>query len=230
MCQPAAVAQAKMRFPSEIALLIGLVGNSFAVAILAKSNLGLTTTSLFSYVLSKAVPAVSLGTWSYLLQIAMMIGLAVYIRRVKIGYALSFVLAILFGLLVDFFSFVVAPLPSMLSIRIVYYLVGTGMLVVGISFFIRSRLPALPVDTFTRDLTAYLRIPFKKVRTTLDVICLVLSVGVGLLAVHALPGIGIGTVLSTFLVGTLVGRLSAMLDKHLEFAPALRSADRLIEE
>lgn len=230
MCQSAAVAQAKMRFPSELALLIGLVGNSFAIAILNKSNFGLTTTSLFSLVMSKAVPSLSLGTWSYLIQIAMIVGLAIYIRRVKVGYVLSFVLAILFGLLVDLFSFLIAPLPGVLWARLFYYFLGTGILVMGIAFFVRSRLPALPVDTFTRDLTAHLQVPFKRIRTTLDVICFGLSVAVGLLATHGLPGIGIGTVISTLVVGTLAGRLSALLDKTFTFAPLLASAGRLIEE
>lgn len=222
--------EVKRVFPSELALLLGLVGNSFAVAVVAKSNLGLTTTSLVSFALHQALPAVTIGTWNYLIQCGFIAALILLLRRVKAGYVLCFVLAVVYGNLIDLFVLLLAPLPVTWPLRVSYYLVGNGIMVMGITLLVRCRLPILPLDTFTRDLSAHFGQSLKAVRTAVDSGCFLAAAAVGFSAVRAFPGIGPGTVVSTLLIGTLVGRFSAAVDRSFRFAPYFPAMEKLIEE
>ena len=54
---------------SEFALAIGIVMDAVAVALITKSNLGITAVSALPYTLDQSFPVLSYGTWYYIFQI-----------------------------------------------------------------------------------------------------------------------------------------------------------------
>ena len=188
----------KKRFSGELALILGIVINSFSVALFLKSNAGMSTISLTSYILNLVFPVLTIGTWNYLIQWIMIGALILILRKVKVGYLLSFVLAIIFGTLLDFFHVCLQGLPDGIGFRIFYFIFAFSMCAIGTTFLIRCKIPVLPSDTFMRDVSNYFHTTIKMVKTPFDVFCLILSAVLGFLYTGEFPGIGIGTVINAF--------------------------------
>ena len=108
--------------PGELALGLALVINSLGVVLMLRSGGGISAISSLPYALSLALPALSLGTWTYLFQGALVAGLMVLRRRFVPAYLFSFVVGFLFGKLLDLQAGWLSPLPEGLPWRVGYFL------------------------------------------------------------------------------------------------------------
>ncbi|MGB4585804.1 MAG: DUF6198 family protein [Rectinemataceae bacterium] len=215
------------RFYGEFALLLGLLINACAVAFFAKSNVGMSTLSLASFVLNGIFPRFSYGTWNYLIQCTMMIILVALIRKINLGFILSFGLAILYGLLIDFCSFLIVGLPLSLAARIAYYFIGFLGLSIGTAFLIQCEMPILPFDTFMKEISVHFKIPYKRLRTWFDISTIIVSAALGFWRLGSFVGIGVGTLLNALFIGISVSAVAAHLDKRFRFVPRFEKLGNL---
>lgn len=218
---------AKKHFPGELALLAALVLNSFAVTMIIKSSFGLSVVSGVPYVLSLAFPALSMGIWNTTVQCAWMLVLMVVLRRFRPGYVLSFGLALLFGLLLDGWARVAAPLPDAFVWRLVYFAASYVAMACGIALLMRCGLPILPFDTVPREFVTVKGLSVKQARTGFDLINLVLMLALGLIFLGYPAGIGLGTVFNALLMGTGAGLVADVLDRFFIIEPRLQWLKRL---
>jgi uncharacterized membrane protein YczE len=207
------------RFYGESALLLGLLINACSVAFFAKSDLGMSTLSLASFVMSRIFPRLSYGTWNYLIQCALILVLAVLIRKVAPGFIFSFFLAIIYGLFIDLFSLLIAGLPLSILARVLYYLIGFFGIAAGTALLLQSEMPILPFDTFMKEISVHFRIPYKKLRTWFDISTIVISAGLGYWRLGAFVGIGAGTLLNALFTGLAVSRAARFLSGRYQFVP-----------
>ncbi len=214
-------------FYGELALLLGLAVNACAVAFLAKSDLGMSTLALASYVLNKVFPRFSYGTWNYLIQCSMMIVLVLLVRKINLGFILSFGLAIFYGLLIDTFSSMIAGLPASLAVRGVYYLLGFSGLSLGTALLIRCEMPILPFDTFMKEISVHFKIAYKALRTSFDLSAIAVSALLGYWKLGSFAGIGIGTLLNALFIGMSVSYAARSLDASFRFKPRFRKLGNL---
>ena len=99
----------------ELALVLAVLINSFAVAVTVYAGLGISPVSSFPYAVSLVFPFLTLGTWTYLFQGVLVITLMVLRKRFVPSYLFSFVAGFFFGKLLDVFG---AWLPCLSSRRI----------------------------------------------------------------------------------------------------------------
>ena len=66
-----------------------------------------------------------------------------------------FLVAVVFGLLVDAATRIMLKLPELLSLRMFYFIVGFIGIVFGASLFIKCKMPITPFGLFVRDLSNY---------------------------------------------------------------------------
>lgn len=217
----------KRKFPGESALLAGLFLNSFAVTMIVKSNLGISVVSGVPYVFSLVFPRLTMGTWNTLIQCLWMLVPILTLRRFHVGYLISFLLAIVFGFLLDFWARLLAPLPGQLAFRILWFFCGYVAMSCGIAFFMRCRLPVLPFDMVPREFVYARGISVRAARTTFDMINLVLMLALGLIFLGYPAGIGIGSIFNALLIGTGSGFAVSVLDRHLDIAPHCTALKRL---
>lgn len=217
----------RRRFPSELAVACALLLNSLSITLFIKADFGLSVISGVPYVVSLILPQLSLGVWTTVLQCFWMLVMALVLRRVRVGYLLSFALGILFGFLLDFWAAVLAPLPGAFGLRILYFAIGHALMACGIALFFRCRLPALPFDTVPREIGAAYGLTVKRARTGFDLINLAIMLALGLLFLGYPAGIGPGTILNALLLGTGAGRVADFLDRRFEIAPCLPGFSRL---
>lgn len=78
-------------YRGEIALLAAVMINSLAVVLMLHSGSGISAISSVPYAFSLVLPRLSLGTWTYLFQGALVLSLMLLRRRFVPAYLLSFV-------------------------------------------------------------------------------------------------------------------------------------------
>ena len=214
--------QVKKLFTGEASLILGLIFNSISVTLLAKSDQGLSTISLITYVFSLVCSFLSFGTWSYIIQGSMVVILIIMLRKVKPGYAISFVIAAIYGGLIDFFNQYVKVLPDTTPLHILYYCVGFCGMAIGTCLLFRCCIPVLPFDTFTRDISNHFNIPYKNIRTGFDIFSVVISSVLSLIYIGSIEGIGVGTIINMLFMGMAVSTVSDILDKNFYFKPVIK--------
>ena len=220
--------QTKTNLPGELLLLAGMLLNSFAVSLLIKADFGISAISSVPYVLSVAFPVMSNGAWNALIQCMWLILTMLAIRKIKPGYLLSFVLAFIFGFLLDFWAALIAPWSMAFAMRLAYFAIGLGVMSVGISCFILCGTPILPFDTVVRAFTMEKGLGLKKARTGFDLINLVISLLVSLIFVRRIVGIGLGSLVSALVMGTAAGRVTQWMRERINVGLKVKWLGRLV--
>lgn len=207
----------KKSFSCELALILAIVINSFSVSLISKSNFGITTLSSVPLVLSNVFTSLSFGTWNFIIQSATIFILVALTKHFKISYLLSFVVAIIFGALLDINEVMMLSWPNSFVWRVLYFIVGLLLLSIGASLFIKCKLPALPFDAFIRDMTEHLKMPVKKVKTIFDFIFVFISLALSLSMLGHIDGVGIGTIIGALFTGTITNYVCDSLDQRFTF-------------
>lgn len=217
----------KKKFSSELALLIAILYNSLNLSLLVKGNFGISTLSSVPVVFSKVYTQFTLGNWTIIIQTITLIIMLLFVRKFKLGYILSFAVALFFGYFVDMWTFFLAPLPITIGFRIIYFvlgLLGTG---VGAALFVQCGLPIQPFDLFVREVSKATNTSIKKTRIIYDATSLTISLSVSLLMLNRLEAIGIGTILSVFLTGNIMHYVSEVLLSKFYFKPVSKAGEFL---
>lgn len=207
----------KIRIPGELALFTAVIINSLGIALMTKSNFGISSISSVPYVFSQAFTILSFGTWNYTFQTILVISLMILSRKINLSYSFSFLMGIAFGKMIDVHELWVCFLPDSLTYHIIYFILSFFILAFGICLSNNSMLPIIPTDTFPRDLSAILNKPYKYVKTTFDLCCLTTTVIISLFILHKAVGVGIGTVICAFTTGKMVSIIQGFFNKHITF-------------
>lgn len=212
----------KKLFSGELALVLGLIFNSFSNTLMVKSGMGISAISSVPYSLSLIFDNITLGTWNYIFQGTLIIILVLITKKFKIEYIICFLLAVIFGNMMDFFDFaIIKNLPVNLFLSIIYFLISFILVSVGISLLLKCTMPVLPIDTFTRDLTEYLNKPYQKIKTIFDLSCLTTTIVLTLLFLEGFSGIGVGTVICAIITGKVVAYINCKIDNLFYFKPTV---------
>lgn len=205
---------------AEILFVLGLLLISMGITLMVHADLGISVASSVPYVISQRFTSLSFGTWSYIVQGFLVLLLVLIIRKVKRSYFLSFLVSVVFGVLVDLFSLWTAGLADGdWLLRSILFFMGLFLMSLGIASFVGSNLPLLPYDLFVKELAIHTNISFRMSKTLFDLSCLTLSVLFLLFFVERWTGIGIGSVFSALLNGVLSGLWLSLIQKHFIVRP-----------
>lgn len=210
----------------ELALLIAVTLNSFAVALTVYAGLGISPVSSFPYAVSLVFPFLTLGTWTYLFQGALVLTLMILRRRFVPSYLFSFVVGFAFGNLLDIYGAWMPHLPFTMGWRIGYFAFSCLVMGFGIALSNRCKLPIIPTDLFARDLAEIIHKPYANVKTTFDLSCVALSVLLTAGVLGSLQGIGVGTVVGALTYGRTAGFYGSLLDKKFDFVSVLSRGEK----
>ena len=193
-----------------------------------KADFGISALDSLPYVLSLAFPVFTNGAWNAIVQSFWLLFTMIVIRKFKPGYLLSFVLAFVFGLLLNFWAGIIHPWSNELFPRIFYFTVAFFMLSFGISLLMLCGTPVLPFDTVVRAFTMEKNMSIFKARTGFDLLNLILSLAVSLIFIHRIVGIGIGTIISALFIGTVVGKMMGLLKRYFDIKPKIAWLGKLV--
>ena len=201
----------------ELALLIAVVINSFGVVLMLYSGSGISAISSVPFAFSRVLPALTLGTWTYIFQGILVLSLMILRKRFVLQYLLSFVVGFVFGELIDVYELWIEILPDGIGFRICYFIISYMLICFGIALSNRCLLPIIPTDLFPRELFQITGIGYPKIKISFDVICLAVTAGMTLIFLGHLEGLGVGTVIAAFTMGKVIGLIGNWLDRRFRF-------------
>ena len=214
----------KKKFSNEIAYLFGNIFVAIGVALMERSDFGVSMVVAPAYViyrkLSLVFPFFTFGMAEYSFQAVLLIAMCLVLRRFRVSYLFSFVTAVFYGVILDIVMLPAAYLPSDgVAPRTILYVLGMVACSIGISMMFHTYISPEVYELFVKELAKKLRMPIHRFKLYYDITSALLAVALSFafFGFGHFVGIKFGTVLCALFNGPLIGAISAYYDKHFEF-------------
>lgn len=207
----------KKLFRGEAALGAAVVINSLGVVLMLYSGAGISAISSVPYAFSEVLPALTLGTWTYIFQGLLVLTLMIMRKKFVPSYLFSFVVGFIFGKLLDLHEMWINTLPDNIIMRVIYFIISYVLICIGIALSNRCGLPIVPTDLFPRELSDITGVKYSKIKIGFDITCLAVTAGLTFFCLGRIMGLGIGTVLAAFTMGKGIGFAGELIDRKFVF-------------
>lgn len=210
---------------NEAAWMLGIILCALGVALCTKAGFGLSMIAAPTYIIHVKMTSFfswyTQGTSEYLFQGAMLVAMCFAVRRFRLRYLLSFVTAILSGLAIDGWLFVLSGNGTYdaMACRIIAFILGELITTLAVAFFFRTRMPLQMYELFVKEIAKRYNFSVNKVKLIYDICALCLSVALALLLNKSLQGVGVGTIIITAVNAPLISLFGKILDKFFDFDP-----------
>lgn len=205
----------------ELCYLFGLPALALGAALLVQANFGLSVVISPAYVLhlklSQLWPAFSFGVAEYVVQGSLLLLLLLLLRRFHYSYLFSFVTALFYGQVLDFFLTQLGALTiETLPLRIAIYVIGLLLCALGVALMLHTYLSPEVYELLIRELSRRDGRPLGLVKTIYDCTSCTVAIALSFCFFGWLQfyGVGIGTVISALCSGALVSLMGATLRKY----------------
>lgn len=199
--------------------VLGVLLCTLGVSLCTKANFGLSMIGAPPYILHvwlrNSYAWFSQGTAEYVWEAIILAVMCLIIRQFRARYLLSFFTAVISGFCIDGWLFLLGgngPYALLLS-RILALAGGELITALSIAFFFRTTLPLQVYELAVMEISSKFNYDKSKVKYINDGIMLVLALALSLILTHGLTGIGIGTVIITFVNAPLIALFGKLLDR-----------------
>lgn len=219
----------KLSVYSEFCYLFGNIFIALSAAIMDKADFGMSMIVAPAYVIYKFVsqflPFFTFGMAEYTFQAFMLIIMIIILRRFKVTFLLSFLTAVIYGFILDFFMYVFSFVPcETIPMRILFYVIGVLLGPLGVSIIIRTYFSPEVYELFVKEVARKFKKPVPRVKTIYDCSSCLLGLILSFILFGFLQFVGVkwGTVLCALINGTLVGFFTKAVDKVFDFKDAFK--------
>ena len=220
----------KLKFPSEIAYIVGLAILSLGTCLMEKANFGLSMIAAPAYLLSKLLTKTvssffTFGRCEIMLEAIVVTILCLIIRKFKIGYLFSLLSGIIYGLTLDVWIYLFRNIELVtFDIRIVYFLLGQVATAFGIALQFKSYFPPAAYDFFVKEASKHFNISVPKFKTGFDIVFVIISITLSfaIFGIGHFEGIKLGTVVVALVNGPTIGLATQVIDRLLSFFDLLK--------
>lgn len=218
----------------HVLLLVSLFFLSLGVALCIRSNLGSSVISSAPYVLTLAgqaglVPRLSLGMYTNILNVLLIIGQVIVLRsQFRPIQLLQLFIGCVFGVLIDLSMFLTAFIVcSTMPWKFFLMVVGSSVMALGVSMEIRCASVTMPGEGLPAAIAKMTGKAFSTVKVYVDVSL----VGIAVIFVYVFFGhwmwnvVGIGTLFAMVYCGMAVKFISRRIDwfdRMLGYRPGFR--------
>ncbi|MCD8048381.1 MAG: DUF6198 family protein [Clostridia bacterium] len=190
--------------------IIGLFIMTMGIALSVKSNLGVPPVSSIPYTIT-CVFGIEMGNATILFHAFLVLLQIILLRKnFKVINLLQIVVGVVFGKFTTLCNYLAGMLPAVdnMVIRIIFVLISTILVAVGIFFYLPANIMPLAGEGAMQAVSQITKIEFSKVKIGFDVTMVVISLTVCLIALHTMGSVGAGTIVSAFLVGFNLGAIN----------------------
>lgn len=186
---------------------IGFFIMTIGIALSVKSNLGVSPVSSIPYTIT-CVWGLEMGKATILFHIVLVLIQILLLRKnFKPVQLLQVPVGIVFGYFTTFCNYLVShfPTPDNLIIRILMALASAAFIAFGIFLYLPANLVPLAGEGCMQAVSTVTHVEFSKVKICFDCSMVLVSAITCLISLHSLGSVGIGTIIASVLVGSLVG-------------------------
>ena len=226
----------KINKSGELLWLFGIIFVALGVSICSKADLGVSMIAAPAFVLHDAIAphfsGFSVGVAEYLIQGLLLVLMCLIIRRFDRRYLLAFLVAVIYGYVLDLFLFLLGGLSvSSIPLRFLMLLVGDCITAFGVSCFFRTYMPLEVYELFVAEISAAFHVDINKVKWGFDLSLLTVSVALALLLfdVHdfdwstisykSYHSIGPGTIITTIINAPIIAMMSRFAERVFDPTP-----------
>ena len=196
---------------------------AIGTALMTAADFGVSMVVAPAYLLhlkiSEILPFFSFGMSEYTLQAVLLVLMIVIIRKFRATYLFSFITAVIYGVLLDCFLWLLSFIPYILWVRVAIY--GLGLIVVscGVALMFRTYISPEAYELFVMEISKKFKLDINKFKILYDLSSLTIAVLFSFLffGFGVFRGISWGTVVSALLNGIVIKFFSSLLNKHFEF-------------
>ena len=184
---------------------LGVVINSFGVALITLGNLGTSAISSEPYVCSLQFPMFSFGMTTFIWNILLILVQVVLLRRdFKPSQFLQIMVNVLFSAMIDVSMAILGVLhPTMLWGQFLCIGLGCVVLAFGIVIELAPNV-VVPGEGVVRAIAKVSGVRVGTVKAVFDITLIIIAAVLSLIFFPGLRGAGIGTVISAVLVGPII--------------------------
>ena len=209
----------KIRIP---VYFVGLFIMTIGIAVSVKSNFGVSPVSSIPYTMT-CVWGIEMGNATIIFHCALVLIQIILLRRqFKIINLLQIPVGIVFGKFTTLCNYLATffPAPENIAVRFAMVLVSALFVAVGIFFYVPVNIMPLAGEGCMGTISQVSGVEFSKIKIIFDCSMVAVSLATCLIAIHNFGSVGIGTIISAFLVGmilgTLIRRFGATRDRILK--------------
>ena len=144
----------KLTIRGELSLLLVIIINSLGVVLMLHSDSGISAISSVPYAFADVLPVITLGAWTEVFQVSLVLSLMLLSKRFVPVYLFSFVVGSAFSAMIDVHELWIKQLPQSLTLDIIYFIISYIVICFGVALANRCQLPIIPTDLFPRELAA----------------------------------------------------------------------------
>lgn len=199
--------------------LISITLCGLGICLCTKASFGLSMIAAPPYIIHcfmcEALPWFTQGTAEYFWEAVILVVLCIIIRSFKPKFLLSFVTAIISGLIIDFWLWVFGGSETYESfpIRIIAFVVGCAIISIAIAFVFRTTMPPQVYELVVNGISDKFGFDKSKTKLGFDITMLIITVLLSRILTHAWTGVGIGTVIVTFANAPMIKFFGKIIDK-----------------
>lgn len=214
----------KIRISNELIYVLAVLVLSFATAMLAAADIGMSMVVAPAYIVSLKVKILTFGQAEYIVQGMLFILFCILMRKIRMLYFFAFVSGLIYGAALDFWRMVIphfnpelfAPGSLPLSLRVIYFIIGFLLNSLGVALYFKTYFYPQVYEFFVKGISRHFNIALPKFKIGFDMTCLVIASVLSFALFHRLVGIGVGTVVLAFGNGPLIGFYGRWMEKHLD--------------
>jgi len=216
----------KKTFYTELSYILGILSLAFGTALETYANFGMSTAVAPAYLLhlkfSQTIPWFSFGIAEYCTQFCLLVLMILLMHRFKLSYLFSFITAILYGLILDTFMKLVVVLPNVVAYRILAFAIGTLFVTAGVSLIFHTYISPEVYELFVAEVSFKFHIKVHVFKTEYDLTSCIVALFMSFLFFSHIEGIGIGTIISACINGTLIGWFTKLFERHFTFIDGMK--------
>lgn len=214
----------KKKFYCEASYFMGLVLLAFGASLMTRADFGLSMIIAPAYLMNLKLDEyfsfMTFGMAEYLFQALLLILLVIFVRGFKFTYLLSFLTAVLYGMMLDGCLYLLTFLGEInIAVRIIFYFIGLFTTSLGVAFMFHTYISAEVYELFVKEFTERFGWKLGVIKTIYDIMSFVLAVimSFAFFGFGHFEGIGVGTLFCALVNGRLISTFGSLLEKRFDF-------------
>lgn len=189
--------------------ILGVIINSFGIALITKAALGTSPISSLPYVLSFEFP-ITLGGFTFIMNTFFIIGQIVLLRRnFEMIQLLQMAVNVVFSGCIDVSMSLMNWLqPAGIWSQLLLLLAGCAVLAFGISVEVAPGVLMVPGEGIVKAISTVIHKKFGSVKIIFDVSLVAIATSLSFIFFFQLKGLGLGTIISALIVGKIVNLIN----------------------
>ena len=208
--------------------LLAMITVPLAIALMTKADLGLSMIAAPTYIISEKVSFLTYGQTEYIVQTLVLILMCLFVKKFKPSYLTSFLTAIIYGSILDFFIWCFKDLQvEALWLRLILFAIGIILTALGVALFMNTYLAPCAYDYFVRTVVKEKNLDLRKFKLSFDGVFLIISIALTLILFHKFIGATWGTIIIAVCNGNIISFFNKQMNKHIEFFTRFEKLEKI---